>query len=77
MSLANNKGSVAIIYTVFPGIRLGMNGEEYYKSTSFKRAKEKERNPIWVKRQFLLLSVPFRKLTCRLSEKGDTEHTES
>lgn len=37
MNLANNKGSIVIIYAVFPGIHLGMNGEEYYKFTSFKR----------------------------------------
>lgn len=39
MNLANNKGSVMIIYAIFLGINLGMNGEEYYKSTSFKRVK--------------------------------------
>ena len=42
MNLANNKRSVVIIYAVFPSIHLGMNGEEYYKFTSFKRAKKKK-----------------------------------
>lgn len=47
MNLANNKGTVVITYAVFLSIYLGLNGEEYYKFTSFKRAKKK---PIWGKK---------------------------
>lgn len=48
--------------------------------TNLHLSKEKKQNKtkkhlIWVKGQFLLLSVPFTKLTCWLSEKG-TQNTQ-
>lgn len=72
--LAKHRGWVVISECISWYSRVGMD-RNITNSHLSKQKQTNKKHPTWVKGQFLLLSFPFPKLTCWLSEK-ETQNTQ-